>query len=208
MRTLISRLAAATVMAIGTLTGCSGTLDDRSGTSAMESLANRPELIELLRATVSYAYVPFPSPAAQLVEADVALVGKVVSVEGTLLAAELEPRGAVIVGLRPVDVWKENRAATGEVVYYWFDRPKNLDESIYQEALPIGTPVVMFGVDSSLSDENLTTKQRIVYTPLPQGLYLPTPDGSIENVWGHEEQPLAWRGLTTVALLKAATLRT
>lgn len=54
-------------------------------------------------------------------------------------------------------------------MYYWIDRPSNLGREIYLEALPMGTEVVLFGLNAKLSsDVKFTTPTPpLVFAPLP-----------------------------------------
>lgn len=159
------------------------------------------EFVQMIRSTVSYSYIPYADPTAMLKAVDVAAVGSVVSVEPALIADPMENYGAVLVGLRPIEMWKEDPSRTGDVVYFYFERPTNLEVSPYREGLPIDAEVAFFGFD--WTDEVTFAEGDPggrVYVAAPQGLFVPEGDERLLNVWGDDH----WPEIITIDDLRAA----
>ncbi|GAA2431556.1 hypothetical protein GCM10010191_51710 [Actinomadura vinacea] len=158
-----------------------------------------------MRKTTSFEYEPYASPRAMLKHVDIALVGTVVSVKPALIADELDGQGAVIVGLRPREMWKDAPARSGEVVYYYFDRPKNLAIGVYQRGLPVGTEISLFGFDAAkLVRFAQGDPGHRTYTPVPQGHLISGHDTGLVNVWAEDIASSGWKNIRSVADLKAA----
>lgn len=152
------------------------------------------DALDLMRKTVSHGYSPYHTPREMFLDADVALVGEVESVDVALIEDPEEKQGAVIVGLRPVEEWKGTDGAHGDAVYYWFDRPTDLGAATYREVLPQGTTVVLFALDAATSSDVRFATQvpDKVFAPLPQGMFLADTSGEIESVWADDEYATSW----------------
>ncbi len=195
---LVVGLAAVLVLA-----GCSSGTSD---TEADVKVNSTEDLIELMRDSVQFEYEPYATPKAMLDGVDVALVGDVVSVDSAL--QELEegpPIGAVVVGLEPREIWKDDPSRSGDVVFYWFSRPTNLDISLYRKGLPVGTEVVLFGQDATgrvtfAEGDPGTT----MYDPWPQGLFIPAGENRLVNVWAEDIASSDWPEISNVEDLRAA----
>lgn len=163
------------------------------------------DLVRLMRLTTHYEYEPYASPRAMLKKVDVALVGTVVSVKPALIADELDGQGAIIVGLRPKEIWKDDSGRTGDVVHYYIQRPKNLGADVYRAGLPTGTEVALFGFDAAnLAKFSKGDPGGKTYAAAPQGLMIADRDAELINVWGAEGESAPWKKIHTVKDLKAA----
>lgn len=166
--------------------------------------AKKPEIVQLLRQTMHYEYTPFATPRAMRDAVDVALVGTVEEISLAVVQDELNGQGALIVALRPSEVWKGKPAKRGDLVYFALPRPKNLGLDVYSTALPKGSQVALFGehhppaTTFTSGDPGVTT-----YIPVPQGLFLYSPRG-LENVWAEEAPAGEWADTVTLAGLRAA----
>lgn len=167
-----------------TAAGCGAPDDAPAVPDQLMSVGEGPDF-DLLRNTVSYSYHPYETPNDMLEAADVVISGEIVSVDTALIADDLESAGAVIVGVRPSEEVKRTFGDPGDVVHYWIDRPKNLDAAVYQEALPLGTRVVLFGMETKTSSDTrfVTPVPSTVFTPDPQGLFLAAPGDELVSVW-------------------------
>ncbi|MGH3357200.1 MAG: hypothetical protein ACRDO7_00250 [Nocardioidaceae bacterium] len=193
-------------MALLIVSGCASSPAEDSARDS----ASMEDVVSLMRGTVTYDYEPYPTPRAMLHDdgTDIAVVGTVESVEPAFLAGGPEPLGAVVVGLDPVETWKDDPSDRSASVFYWFHRPTNLGIERYRAAMPDGTRVVLFGSDV-LSTPGFTRGDpgTTVYQPLPQGLFLPVPDHGLVNVWGDDIADGDWDRLHTVDDLRTAVRR-
>ncbi len=197
-----SILASLLILVVGL--GCSSEPASPS-TAGPPTASSVGELVSLLQQTTSYSFIAYPNPAAMLREVDLAVVGTVSSVDAAMIADELDGQGAVIVGLETTEVWKDDPDRTGEIVYYWFHRPKDFDVGMYRAALPLGTEVVLFGFDmNSRTRFSSGAPNATVYDPAPQGLYLPVQGDGLVNVWGEHIEDADWAGIRTVEDLRKA----
>lgn len=186
------RIVVACFVFLFTLSSCASESD-----VSLESQRNdvsAPD-VDLLRNTVAYSFKPFETVSQMLAAVDVAVIGKIVSVDMAMVGDESEPSGAAIVGIEPTREIKRAFGNAGDIVYYWIDRPANLGQEVYGDALPIGTEVVLFGLEiASTSDTRfLTPAPDLVFAPVPQGLFLSAPGDPLVNVWG--EDGTGWSGL-------------
>lgn len=161
--------------------------ESRNAESGME-VHSTTDLVKLLRQTASYNYEPYDSPTAMLNTVDIALVGRVASVDPAMLNGEMEDHGAVVVGLDPTEVWKDDPNQSGEVVHFYFPRPKNVDIELYREGLPTGTQVVLFGTAITDDIESFAEGDPggIVYAPDPQGYYIANAEDRLVSIWAEE----------------------
>ena len=198
-------MRAVAIAALLALLGCSPTTLPRGSTQGPFAERSPLDALTLLRNTVSFSYTGLASPAELLQVSDVALVGEITSVDAALLKTEMEPHGAVIVGLTPTEVWKDEYAPS-ETVYYWFDRPKNLNAAVYREALPLGTEVVLFADRNGTFDSArfLGKVPAQILSPYPQGLFLATGAGTIESVWADMDDWPEWSTVSTLDDLRTS----
>lgn len=194
-----------------TLAGCTSASTHAAGTHSAKNPGGTAEvrstgdLIRLMRQTTSFDYEPYASPRVMLKDVDIALVGTVVSVKPALIADELDGRGAVIVGLRPREIWKDDPARSGKIVYYYFQRPKNLGIGTYQKGLPAGTEVSLFGFNAAkLVKFTQGDPGHASYAPAPQGHLISDHDTGLVNVWAEDVASSGWKNIHSVANLKAA----
>jgi hypothetical protein len=190
------------------LVGCTSAPTNTAGANSAKKATHvhsTGDLVRLMRQTTSYEYEPYASPRAMLKDVDIALVGTVVSIKSALIADELNGQGAVIIGLQPRKIWKDDTARSGEVVYYYIQRPKNLGAAVYQRGLPAGTEVALFGFDAAKlvkftqGDPGHTT-----YTPAPQGFLISGSDRGLVNVWAEGIESSGWKDIRSMADLEAA----
>lgn len=203
------KLVAAASMAI-VLAGCSsgGAGGDDANTGAGDvDIDSTADLVELMRKTTSFEYDPYPTPGDMLEAVDIALVGEVVSVDPALQEMEEGPPiGAVLVGLQPSELWKDDAAQSGDVVYYWFTRPTNLDIGLYQEGLPEGTEVVLFGHDATdnVSFTDSGVKLDNYYSADPQGYFIEEAEDRLVNVWAADIASSEWGGISNIDDLRTS----
>src|SRR4029453_8410773 len=115
---------------LATLTaGCAS-----NGADSTEAAA-RPEIVQMLRQTASYEYTPYASPRAMRDAVDVAVVGTVDHVAAAVVRDELNGQGALVVALRPTEVWKGMPETRSGLVYF-VARPNNIGVGVYRTALP------------------------------------------------------------------------
>lgn len=206
------KLALLCVPVLLALASCSSTSADTSAKSAGGHSAEKAagvhstgDLVRLMRQTTSFEYDPYATPRAMLKDVDIALVGTVVSVRPAIIDDELDGQGAVIVGLQPREIWKDDGGRSGKVVFYYFQRPKNLGISVYQRGLPVGTEVSLFGFDAA----NLVKFAHgglghTTYAPAPQGHLITDGGTGLVNVWAEDHHTDSWKNIRNVADLKAA----
>lgn len=143
--------------------------------------------LELLRQTMSYEYKPYAGPAEMLDHSAVAVVGRVHHLQTAIVKDKLDGSGALIVAIDPTEEWKGDARAADRLVYFVLPRPKNLGLKTYEQAMPAGTEIVLFGgihgpsTDFTSGDPGVTT-----YVPDPQGLFIAQADSTLENVWAEE----------------------
>jgi hypothetical protein len=170
----------------------------------MSASADNPEeLAQFIRATVSYDYEPVANPGILRRQSDIAVVGRVASVEDALLKTDAENTGGVLVSLTVDETWKDDPARQSELVHYVIPRPTNIDVALYRDALPVGTRVVLFGYHTV---ETLVTGQPadVVYDPAPQGLIFESGPGRAVNVWGDEVDNAGWQNVHSIDDLRGA----
>lgn len=184
------------------LAGCS------SGAPEREVAGARPGFVEMLRLTSSYSYVPYVDPKAMLDGVDVVFVGTVQNLSTAVVADELDGQGALLVGLRPAEMWKGAPETKGGLVYISLPRPKNVELSTYEAALPLGAEFVVFGVDHPPSTRFATGDPGVTaYVPEPQGLYVAEPPSKLTSVWADDITTSAWANVDSVEDLRAAALQ-
>ncbi|MBW1595633.1 hypothetical protein [Streptomyces sp. JJ38] len=194
----------ASVATIVVLAGCSA-----DGSNSVDVNSTK-DLVDLLQRTTHFDYNVIDTPANLLDVADIAVVGEVVSVDSALQdKGSGPPVGAVIVGLRAVETWKDGPSINGNTVYYWFNRPTEVDISHYQNGLPLGTRIVLFAhEDTGVKLIESTAEFDTLYSAHPQGHIIESEDNHTVNVWASENENLPeWEGLDTVAELRQATNR-
>lgn len=163
-------------------------------------------LTAILRQTSSYEYTPYAGPAEMLDNSAVAVVGRVHHLQTAIVKDEVDGRGALIVAIDTTERWKGNANAPDGLVYFVLPRPKNLGLETYEQAMPAGTEIVLFGgvhppsTDFASGDPGVTT-----YVPDPQGLFVARPGSRIENVWA-EEVTHEWGSVDDLDSLRKATL--
>lgn len=210
------KLALLCVPVLLALASCSSTSADTAADTAAKNAGGHSaekaadvhstsDLVRLMRQTTSFEYDPYATPRAMLKDVDIALVGTVASVRPAIIDDELDGQGAVIVGLQPREIWKDDSGRSGKVVYYYFQRPKNLGISVYQRGLPIGTEVSLFGFDAA----NLVKFAHgglghTTYAPAPQGHLITAGSTGLVNVWAEDAHSDSWKNIHSVADLKAA----
>lgn len=198
---IVLAVAAATGLVLGAV--ASGSI----GYHKPGEVAASQGAVHLLRQTASYEYNPFADPAAMLDAVDVSVVGKVDHLETAVVKDELDGQGALLVAIKPEEIWKGSPATESGLVYFAVPRPKNLDVATYETALPVGTEVVLFGVmhatatDFSSGDPGVTT-----YVPVPQGLFIAEPAAELENVWAEDAVSNEWADTNSIAELRNAAL--
>jgi hypothetical protein len=187
---------------LATLTaGCAS-----NGADSTEAAA-RPEIVQMLRQTASYEYTPYASPRAMRDAVDVAVVGTVDHVAAAVVRDELNGQGALVVALRPTEVWKGMPETRSGLVYFVVPRPNNRGVGVYRTALPKGSQVAMFGVDHPPATDFTTGDPGVTtYIPVPQGLFLYGPAG-LENVWAEEAVGGDWADTHSLAGLRATVLK-
>jgi hypothetical protein len=195
-------IATLACVVLATLTaGCSSTEADSADATA------KPGIVQILRQTASYEYTPYASPRAMRDAVDVAVVGIVEHVAAAVVRDELNGQGALVVALRPTEVWKGVPETRSGLVYFVVPRPNNVGVDVYRTALPKGSRVVMFGVDHAPATDFTTGDPGVTtYVPVPQGLFLYGPAG-LENVWAEEAASGDWSGTGSLAGLRAAVLQ-
>jgi hypothetical protein len=195
-------IATLACVVLATLTaGCSSTEADSADATA------KPGIVQILRQTASYEYTPYASPRAMRDAVDVAVVGIVEHVAAAVVRDELNGQGALVVALRPTEVWKGVPETRSGLVYFVVPRPNNVGVDVYRTALPKGSRVVMFGVDHAPATDFTTGDPGVTtYVPVPQGLFLYGPAG-LENVWAEEAASGDWAGTGSLAGLRAAVLQ-
>ncbi|NUT35334.1 MAG: hypothetical protein HOV79_19955 [Hamadaea sp.] len=197
MRAIVT--VAGVILATLTAAGCSSAPE-----APPAAPAKKPEIVQLLRQTMHFEYTPYANPAAMRDAVDVAVLGTVEDITLAVVADELNGQGALVVALRPTEVWKGKPAKRGDLLYFVLPRPKNLGIDVYDTALPTGSQVALFGVDHppatqfTSGDPGVTT-----YVPVPQGLFLYGPSG-LENVWSEEAPAGEWAGTRTLDGLRDA----
>lgn len=201
MTRALSAARVSVVLLFAFVTACSG-----GGPETTES--SPASVINLLRDTVHFNHIPYADPSAMRRAVDIAVVGEVSSVEPAVLADEFQGQNVVVIGIAPLETWKAP-AGSAKTVYFWFHRPRSTEISFYQQALPAGTKLALFGFDTSASRKFTSgSPPSTAYEPAPQGLYLPTANSRIANVWGQEGvSSRAWQSLDTFEELRAAALR-
>jgi hypothetical protein len=166
---------------------------------------NPQEIVDFIRNTVHYDYEPVQSPAVLRRQSDIAVLGTISSVDSALQKTDAEDTGAVLVTLQVQETWKRDRAVPGATVTYVIPRPTNVAASVYEQALPVGTRVALFGTHAV---ETLLTEEPVgqVYDAAPQGLIFETGPGRAVNVWGDEASASGWKDVHSISDLRAATL--
>lgn len=162
--------------------------------------------VEKMRLAVQYEFQPFDSPGQMKKSVDVALAGKVSTIQNALAADELDGRGLVIVGLDVTRPWKTT-SKVGDRIYFQFPRAKNIDaSSYYREVLPTGTEIALFGFDESFKFTFLEGDPGApVLSPVPQGVFIPVPRDGLVNVWGSDlPQDQKWRKYATLDALEGS----
>jgi hypothetical protein len=155
---------------------------------------------------MSYEFAPYAGPAEMLDHSTVAVVGRVHHLQTAIVRDELDGRGALIVAIEPTEEWKGNAQAADGLVYFAVPRPKNLGLEAYEQAVPAGTEVVLFGgihgpaTDFASGDPGVTT-----YVPNPQGLFFAQRGSGLENVWA-EDLMHEWGDVHDLGSLRNATL--
>jgi hypothetical protein len=209
----VRKLVIAATVAI-TLVSCSSAADDPGGVDVNSTADERrgvdvnstADVVKLMRDTLTFDYEPYPAAGDMLEAVDIALVGEVVSVDSALQQLEDGPPvGAVIVGLHPREMWKDDPSRSGDVVYHWFNRPTNLDISLYQKGLPEDTQIVLFGHDAT---DTVTFAESDVefdnnYTVDPQGYFIEVHDRLV-NVWNEDTASSDWAGISNIDDLRTS----
>jgi len=180
--------------------GCS-----QPGSSQLNTPDSVSDIVQVMRDTVSYSYVAYENPEEMLKAVDLAAVGTISSIEPAMVADELDGQGAVIVGIRVEEFWKDDPDRVGDTVYFWFLRPKEADIDEYRKSLPVGTELTMFGFDTAGRVKfSSGAPEATVYEPAPQGLWLPGKGTTLVNVWGSETRGPGWRGVDSLRNLRGA----
>ena len=196
------RTMAVGILAAAFLAGCS------TGSPERDVEAASPGFVEMLRVTSSYSYIPYADPKAMLDGVDVAFVGTVQNLSTAVVADELDGQGALLVGLKPAELWKGTPETKDGLVYISLPRPKNVDLSTYEAAVPIGTEFVVFGLDHPPSTRFATGDPGVTaYVPEPQGLYVADPPSKLINVWADDVTSSEWANIDSVDDLRAAVLQ-
>ena len=187
---------------LATLTaGCAANEADSADAAA------NPGIVQMLRQTVSYEYTPYASPRAMRKAVDVAVVGTVDHIAAAVIRDELDGQGALVIALRPTEIWKGVPETRSGLVYFVVPRPKNVGVDVYRTALPKGSRIAMFGVDHPPATDFATGDPGVTaYVPVPQGLFLYGSAG-LENVWAEEAASGGWVGTGSLAGLRAAVLQ-
>lgn len=139
---------------------------------------------------------------------DLVFVGTVQDLSTAVVADELDGQGALLVGLRPEEVWKGTPETKDGLVYVSLPRPKNVELSTYEAALPAGTEFVFFGVVHPPSTRFATGDPGVTaYVPEAQGLYVAEPPSKLTNVWADDITTSEWASLDSVEDLRRAALQ-
>ena len=195
------------ILLIASVSACSSDDPESAVSSKDHGAIHERGIVHLLRDTTSFRYTPYASPSAMLADVDIVVVGQVDHVATAIVADELDGTGALVVAVRPTEVWKGQPANKSGLIHFAVSRPKNLGLDVYKPALPAGTQVILFGVDHppstnfSSGDPGVAT-----YTPVPQGLFLPDKVGELQNVWGQDTIGDEWAGTESLVGLRAAAL--
>lgn len=187
------------------LTAACGSESDTA--SSGPHVRSTADLVKLLRQTQSFDYDPYPTPTAMLSAVDIALVGTVASVDAAMLNGEGENLGAVVVGLEPTEMWKDDPNRSGDVIHFYFSRPTNLDIELYRDGLPTGTQVVLFAgaVTDDIDSFAEGDPGGIVYGPTPQGYYIANADDRLVNIWADDITTSGdWPNIDSIADLREA----
>ncbi len=196
------RTTAVGLLAAALLAGCS------SGAREAEVAGTRPDFVQMLRQTSSYSYVPYVDPGAMLDGVDVVFVGTVQDLSTAVVADELDGQGALLVGLRPEEVWKGSPDTKDGLVYVSLPRPKNVELSTYEAALPAGTEFVVFGIVHPPSTRFSSGGPGVTaYVPEAQGLYVAERPSKLTNVWADDITSSEWAGLDSIEDLRKAALQ-
>lgn len=159
-------------------------------------------LVAHLRDTSSARYEPFETPKDMLSDADVAIMGEVVSVELAMIRNEFDGQGGVVVGVRPLEVWKEAKGEPAELTYFVVRRAKNVGVEPFRAGLPVGHNVAIFGYTSDVQFIEGDPGQPIL-EPAPQGLFIET-DAGLANVYAPGDD--GWPEIKTMKDLAASIL--
>ena len=190
VRAVAAAVAAATI----TLSSCADGGSDKATAPKIPRAEAQRDLVQQLRAGISFEYVPFATPSDAKRDADAVLVGRVQSVQPALMNNEVGVEGTAIVELVPTKVWKSGKPSS-EPIRVLVYRARNAPIEPYQQALPEGTQIVVFGYLREGIDFAGDTPDGAAYELAPQSLHLPVGD-KLVNVWGAETG--GWPGIDSV----------
>lgn len=176
---------------------CARTSPPEWGEQVPRSSAKNTSLVQALRATTSFDFVPADSPRDLADDADLTALLVVTGVQGVQVRNEGEATGGVVITTQVQDAY-EGRAGVGDRVDIFLRWPDNLPLDAFERDLPSGTRLSFFGYQVERPVIGRAAAQAL-YEPAPQGLLIEEADGSLINVWAEEEfSPPAWEALTSV----------
>lgn len=181
-------ILAVSILALASCSQDTSKADHHAGTSPQSSSHDEDAFAHLLQTVTSFDFEPFKSPRDLLDAADIVVRGHVTSVADG--RSEGDPKGApshfVVVGLTPDEMFKTDAGRTGKLVYFEVERPDNFSASTYQEALPKGSSILLFGFNHDKGtyqpvQDNYAGREvgSTIYAPSPQGLFQLTTDQSL-----------------------------
>jgi hypothetical protein len=211
----IARTVAGVAILAAVSAGCSSTsanTEDRKG-SADTSRADAHEFAHLVRSTISYDFQPSKSPNALIGKADVALLGRVMSIEEGRVQGDPNeaPTHFVVIGLAASKFFKKPAEGDQETYYFEIPRPDNYTAAEYRERLPLGTSLVLIGETAKPIYEPVQNnfagrpEGSSLYAPAPEGLFVITSSGDFEPVFvGFNDMSPGWQGVQSLNAFEAA----
>lgn len=182
-RGFAATLSVAMLLGVGACSAEKSETSSEVNSSVSDSGREDPSaaLVMHLRDTSSARYEPFGATKDMLADADVAIMGEVVSVDLAMIRNEFDGQGGVVVGLRPLESWKEAKGEPSELTYFVVRRAKNVGVEPFRAGLPVGHRVAIFGYVSDVQFVEGDPGQPVL-EPAPQGLFIET-DAGLENVY-------------------------
>jgi hypothetical protein len=216
----IARAIAGVAIVAAVSAGCSSTGSTEAGKALPSSVrqvsadtrrSDAHELAHLVRSTISYDYQPSKSPNALIGNSDLAVLGRVTSIEEGRVEGDPDdaPTHFVVIGLSPEKVYK---APSREETYYFeIPRPDNFTAADYRERLPLGTRLVFIGVTAKPwyqpVQNNFAGRPEgaALYAPAPEGLFGISSSGAIEPVFvTFQDMGPAWQDIHSLSAFEAA----
>lgn len=216
----IVRAVASVAVVAAVSAGCSSTSNTEAGkvlpsskglVSPDTSGSDTHEFAHLVRSTIAYDFQPSASPNALIGKSDLAVLGRVTSIEEGRVEGDPNeaPTHFVVIGLSAEKVYK---AAPREETYYFeIPRPDNFTASDYRERLPLGTRLVLIGVTAKPMYQPVQNngagrpEGAALYAPAPEGLFGISASGDIEPVFvSFNDMSPAWQDIHSLSAFEAA----